>query len=113
MKKFVNKNYKAAFKIARKQLHQNQNGPNFGKKGYGAIAICKQLNQELLHHSLDKQLKPKTIQTAVDHGLVGISPLKKGQPGKIPQQFTKALTMHTAMLKVTAGDRRGQGIWKK
>ena len=109
MKKFANENYKAAFKIATKQLHQNQSGPNSGKKGYGAIAICKQLNQELLHHPSDKQLKPTTIQTAVDHGLVGVSPFKKGRPEKIPQQFTKALATHTTMLQVTAGEGKASG----
>ncbi len=52
IKQFVDENFKVAFKIATKQLYQNQNGPNSGKKGYRAIAICKKLNQELLRQTI-------------------------------------------------------------
>ncbi len=104
MKKFVSENYKASFKIATTDLHQNQNGPNSGKEGYGALAKCKQLNNTLLHHPSNKQLTPTTIQSAVDNGLIDISQLKKRQLKKIPLQLTKVLATHTAMLQVTAGE---------
>lgn len=58
-----NNNYKLAFKAATQELHDAQNGPNNGLRGYGDIAICKQYNNK---YNLDGviywNLKPQTIR---------------------------------------------------
>ncbi len=110
IKQFVYNKYKAAFKIATKELLENQRGPNCGKRGYGSHAICNHLNRV---HKLDgengKKLKPQTIQDAVDTSCAGMSPLKAGWPQIIPKQFTKALANHATMKQVTVGDGKASG----
>lgn len=55
MKNFANKNYKATFKIATTELHDNKTNPNFGKKQYGCNIHVTQQKSSLPYPS-DKQI---------------------------------------------------------
>ena len=109
IKKFVNNNYKAAFKIATTELHAAQRGPNNKKKGFGAIAICNRLNKYHLSGGNDKKLKPSTVQAAVDRGDIGVSPVKNGHPPVVTSALTNALATHATMMQVTAGEGEAPG----
>ncbi len=82
-----------------------------GKKGFGAISICHRYNKEFgLDGVMHCQLKPTTIQDAVNAMRLGDSPLKKGRPKKIPPQQTIALATHSMMKQIKATEGEASGI---
>ncbi len=109
MHAMIENNYRAAFKLATTELHEAQSGPNYGKKGFSAIAICNRINNSHLNGEHDKKLKLSTVQKAVDSGAVGALPLKDSRPKSIPPQFTQALAIHSTMKQVAGCDGEASG----
>jgi len=94
-----------AFKEATQQLFDVQSGCNSGKKGFGVISICNKYNKKYgLDGIIIRQLKPQTIRDAMNAMRPGKSPVKMGQPKKIPPKFTTALAILLTMKQVGATD---------
>lgn len=93
----VNSRYKEALKLASKELSININGPNKGKRGFGARAVAEKYNAVYLNEEGDKQITRTTLSNYADEELAGISPLKNGRPAKIPSHLKMGLATHAVM----------------
>lgn len=76
-------------------------GSKAGKRGFGARSVASKYNSEILNSSKDKKLHHSTIHQAVSRGEVGVSPPKMGRTQKIPEVFTKVLSVHFTKLQVS------------
>ena len=66
--------------------------------GGGVQAICKRLNETELQQPFDKELKPSVVSKAVDDGISGISPPKKGRFWIVPKELPHAHALHSTMM---------------
>jgi hypothetical protein len=89
-----------AFKKATIKLSDSLNDDSMrGKRGQGARAIAATFNESMLSSPSDCKIKAKTLREAVAFDRVGLSPVKRGQPEKIPSKVCAALSKQSAVMK--------------
>jgi hypothetical protein len=91
IEKHLNSKYKEALKLASKELSININGPNKGKRGFGARAVAKKYNAVYLNEEGDKQITRTTLSNYADEELAGQSPLNMLKKGG----FDEAISAHS------------------
>ena len=84
IKGYYNPRYYTAWKAATIELNTNISEGNQGKHGFGANAVAKKYNENLLGSPNDKKNKKTTLTIAVHSGEVGVSPKNQGRPNTPP-----------------------------
>jgi hypothetical protein len=93
--------YYGAFKKASIKLSDSLNNDSTrGKRGQGARAIAATFNESMLSSQRDHRIKATTLREAVAFDRVGLSPLKRGRPEKIPSKLCAALSKQSTMMQV-------------
>ena len=102
-KKRRDERYKEAFKTATSLLHANMCDHNkAGKRGYGAVAVAKQINNTILTSPNDRKLSKTALHRAATlSNQVGKSPPTGGRPQSIPSALPYALATHSAMMQIS------------
>ena len=93
--------YSNAFKKATIKLSDSLNDDSTrGKRGQGARAIAAMFNESMLSSPSDRKIKASTLREAVTFDRVGLSPVKRGRPEKIPSKLCAALSKQSAMMQL-------------
>ena len=93
--------YSNAFKKATIELSGSLNDDSTrGKRGQGARAIAATFNESMLSSPSDRKIKATTLREAVAFDRVGLSPVKRGRPEKIPSKLCAALSKQSAMMQI-------------
>ena len=103
IKGYYDTRYSTAWKAATIELSTNISEANQGTHGFGANAVAKKYNENLLNSPNDNKIKKTTLTRAVHSGEVGASPKNQGRPNKIPPGFAKACATHATMMQLSGG----------
>ena len=105
--------YSNAFKKATIKLSDSLNDDSTrGKRGQGARAIAAMFNERMLSSPSDRKIKASTLREAVTFDRVGLSPVKRGRPEKIPSKLCAALSKQSAMMHF-ANEREASSVKMK
>ena len=98
-----------AWKTATIELSTNISEVNQGKRGFGANAVAKKYNENLLSSPNDKKIKKTTLTRSVHSGEVGVSPKNQGRlKNPHPPGFAKACATHATMMQLS-GEAEASG----
>ena len=84
IKGYYDTRYSTVWKAATIELSTNISKGNQGKHGFGANAVAKKYNKNLLSSPDDEDIK-KTLTRAVHSGEVGVSPKNQGRLNTPPR----------------------------
>ena len=104
IKGYYDTRYSTAWKAVTIELSTNIFEGNQGNHGFGANALAKKYNENLLSSQNDNNIKKKPLTRAVHSGEVGVSPKKKVRPKKISPIFAKACATHATMMHLSGED---------
>ena len=108
IKGYYDTQYSTAWKAATIELSTNISKGNQGKHGFGANAVAKKYNENLLRYPNDKKINKTTLTRSFHSGEVGVSPKKQGRPNNPPPGLSKHCATHATMMQLS-GEAEASG----